>query len=177
MIRATRQAEVDSVDAFLAAPKILQGLPPTWRDSSWAGEYQAIWNIEDEAGVTNAQLRFCSQKANHAVTSVSLIYRGQSITRIDLDPSDVCHPNPPWASKDLPPRVCGPHAHRWIENRRHILTQEDWDLPCRTPLPPTVRRLGQGLLWLADEINLTLGSDQRGFEGPTQRDLFDLGGR
>ena len=57
----------------------------------------------------------------------------------------------------------------WEHNRAHAIGQQTrWDLPCREPLPPQVRRFDQAWLWLADRINLVLTVEQRKFEIPAE---------
>lgn len=173
MTTVSRNAEILAVDAFLADAKTLDGPPPQWLNGSRVGEWQATWNVADSVGIVSGQLRFVARKADRSIASVSLVFRNKMVWRVDLDLSTTCHPNPHWAPEPLPATVCGPHSHSWHDNRSYLVSQDLWQLPCRRPLPTSVRRLGQALLWLAGEINLSLEPDQRGFEGPSQRDLFD----
>jgi hypothetical protein len=168
---------VEAADAFIAQPKTLDGPPPVWVNSEWGSECKAVWNILDEYDAPIGSLRFTARKNDTAVVSVSVIYRNQPVWRIDLDHETVCHSNPHDGHLyNLDPLVCGPHEHSWPINRDHVLRQDLWRLPYRRGLDPQIRRLAQALLWLADQINLTIGPDQRGFDGPTRSDLFDLGG-
>ena len=66
------------------------------------------------------------------------------------------------------PREFAAHFHSWEHNRFHVLTDEEWELPCREPLPPQVRKFDQAFPWLAARINLVLTPDQRRFEPPAQ---------
>lgn len=101
--------------------------------------------------------------------SISVIFNRQAVARLDFVPALDCEYNPLWAERlGLPPRVCGPHFHSWGHNREHVLTQEEWDLPCREPLPPQIRRFEQAFAWLADRINLVLTADQRDFDIPKE---------
>lgn len=176
MTTQSRLDEVAAVDAFLAEAKTLYGPIPPWGNGAWGGEYVATWIVLDSLGAPAAQLRFGAKKADSSVTSANLIYRSRPVWRIDMDPATECHANPPDGFLySLPPRVCGPHEHAWPINRQHVLGQDQWWLPYRRPLNANVRRLGQALLWLAGEINLTITPEQRGFDGPTRSDLFDRG--
>lgn len=178
MTTATRIAEVEAADAFLDQPKTLDGAPPLWIGSNWGGELTATWIILDEFEAPVGELRFTAQTTDTSVTSLSLIAAGKSLWRMDFDHGSVCHSNPhDGYVQGLPPMVCGAHEHAWPINRQHVLNQSLWTLPYRCALSTTVRRLGQGLHWLSDQINLTITPDQRGFEGPTRSDLFDRGGQ
>lgn len=178
MTTENRRAEVQAVDAFLTEAKSLDGPAPLWVNGTWGGECTAIWNVLDPFGAPVAALKFTARKTDTSVSAANLIYRGRTVWRLDMDHDTVCHPNPHDGHLyGLPSLVCGPHEHAWTINRDHILCQDQWNLPYRRPLEPAVRRLGQGLLWLAGQINLTLSADQRGFDGPTRHDLFDIGGR
>lgn len=178
MTTATRLAEVAAADAFLDQPKTFDGLPPLWTDSDWGGEITAKWIIQDEFGAPVGELRFTAQQTDTSQTSLSLLAGGKPLWRMDFDSAAVCHSNPHDGHiLGLPALVCGPHEHAWPINRLHVLSQPLWTLPYRRPLPASVRRLSQGLHWLADQINLTVEPDQRGFEGPTRSDLFDRGGQ
>lgn len=170
-------ADVEAAEAFLAEPKTLDGPPPTWGDSGWAGGYAATWIVLDSLGAPIGALKFTAQKGDTSVASINVIHRGHEVWRIDMDYDHVCHSNPHDGHlMDLPAMVCGPHEHAWDINKQHLLFQDLWRLRYRRPLPPQVRRLGQALLWLANEINITIDPDQRGFDGPTRSDLFDRSG-
>lgn len=177
MTTATRTAEVEAAEAFLASPKTLDGTPPTWVDGTWGGEYTATWIILDSDGAPAAQLKFTAQKGDTSVSSINVIFQGRTVWRLDMDYEHVCHSNPHDAHLlKLAALVCGPHEHAWEINKAYLLSQDLWRLRYRRALPSAITRLGQGLLWLADEINLTIEPDQRGFDGPTRADLFDRSG-
>jgi hypothetical protein len=67
-------------------------------------------------------------------------------------------------------RVSLPFLARQPESRA---CQDIWELPCRRPLAPQIRKLPQAIPWLAERINLTLNPDQRGFDVPPQAALFE----
>lgn len=177
MATAARIADVEAAETFLAEAKTLDGAPPTWSGSGYDGEYAATWVVLDSLGVPVGMLKFTAKKHDTSVASINVIYQGREVWRVDLDHEHVCHSNPHDGHLlDLPPMVCGSHEHAWGINRQHLLSQDQWRLRYRQHLPSSIRRLGQGLLWLADQINLTIGPEQRGFDGPTRADLFDRSG-
>jgi hypothetical protein len=174
MVPASRAFDVKAVDAFLDEKgKLLQGAPPTWIPGRDGIELMAIWNIEDSLGIVRAHLRFRVDPQSRSYPSVSLIFRNNQVWRIDLAELTLCKPNPVWArSVGAPSTVCGSHSHGWPDNREHILSQEMWELPCRQPIAPQIRRLPHAVPWLAERINLTLSPDQRDFDVPPQASLF-----
>jgi hypothetical protein len=173
MAGAGRQMDVDEIDAFYAEAKRLQGPPPHWAENS-RGELSASWNIEDAIGIVRAHLRFRCSRQHRQFPSVSVIYRGGLVYRLDLvDPSE-CKFNPLGAlALNLPAKVCGPHIHGWDDNREYVRSVGLGHMPYRRPLPAQVRRLPQAMLWLAESINLAVAPDQRGFDVPPQAYLFE----
>jgi hypothetical protein len=175
MIPANRTSEVVAVDDFLADQgKSLQGESPPWIVGRDGIEWTAIWNIQDSLGVVSAHFRFRLDPQHRSRPSISLIYRSNRVWRVDIESTTVCKPNPLWAASiGAPARVCGSHCHSWPDNRSHILSQELWDIPCRRPIPAQVRRLPQAVSWLAQQVNLVLGFEQRGFDVPPRTSLFE----
>jgi hypothetical protein len=171
--------EVRGVQEFLAESKTLQGKLPLWAPTPHRHrELSATWAIVDSLGVERAELRFRCLSASRQFPSVSVIFRHQPIWRVDLVPLDECKWNPHWAQDfGVPARICGSHCHGWPDNEAHILKiYPEWELPCRRPLPAQVRRLPQALLWIGEQIGVTLTKGQHGFDVPPQSDLFS-GGR
>jgi hypothetical protein len=106
--------------------------------------------------------------------SVTVVSRGNAIWRVDLVAPGVWKPNPAGAATlGLPPEVRGSHSHTWHDNREHLLSQDQWGLPYRRPLPSAIRRLPQAIASLAAEVNLVLEPYQRGFDVPPQAELFE----
>lgn len=167
--------DIAEIDAFIAEQKSLQdleGASPEWQDG-YPGELSATWNIVDSVGIVRAQLRFRCPVHKPQFPSISLIYKGSLITRLDLVSQDECKPNPHDAAMfGLPPRVCGPHWHPWAFNRSYVETAGFGRMPYREPLPPQVRKLPQAMLWLAKNLNLSIAPDQRDFDVPPQGELF-----
>ena len=165
--------EISEVEAFLAEAKTLDGGEPLWVKSSRPDELQATWGISDSAGVSRGELRFRCPSLYRDDPSVSLIYRRRLIWRIDIVAPQAWKPNPPEAAMlELPPIVTGTHGHRWTDNREHVRINGFGELPFRCQLSPAIRKLPQAIAALADEINLTLGPDQRGFDVPPRASLF-----
>lgn len=178
MVTIARQREVDAADAFLANAKTLDGPPPIWRDSLWGSELAALWIVLDSDGAPSGQLRFRALKTDTLNVGLSLIHAGRPLWRIDLDERGPPHPNPPDAhALGLTATVPGSHEHAWVINRAYVLSQDQWPLRYRRPIPRQIRRLGQALLWLAPQINLTVDPSQHGFDGPNRLDLFDRSGQ
>jgi hypothetical protein len=97
--------DIDEIDAFYAEAKRLQGPAPLWTENS-RGELSASWNIEDSIGIVRAHFRFRCPKFFRQWPSLSLIYRGNLVCRVDLVPQSESKPNPIGAaSLRLPPMV------------------------------------------------------------------------
>jgi len=170
MARVSRQSDIDVVDRLVAASKALIGPPPEFGPTNFSrhGNYEncASWALADDLGIaTGAELIFVARpRGEH---SVSLIWRQRKVCRLDIISYEECESNPYFArDMNLPHRVCGPHFHAWEHNRAPILAQDEWELPCRAPLPPQIRRFAQAWPWLADRVNIVLTSEERMFELP-----------
>lgn len=167
--------DIAEIDAFIAENKTLEdleGSTPEWEDGH-AGELSGTWNVVDSVGLIRAQLRFRCPKSRPQFSSISLIYKGNLITRLDLVPPDECKPNMPAAAAfGLPPHVCGPHWHPWEFNRSYVESAGFGRIPYREPLPPQIRKLPQGLLFLGDRINLSIAPGQRDFDIPPQGEMI-----
>jgi hypothetical protein len=167
----TRQAEVDAVDEFLAAPKGLKGGHPEWLANS-RGEYEASWIISEADGRERGRLHFCCSRPSRSHPSVSVIFRNNPIWRFDLVPATEGKPNPPGAyDLKLPSWVYGNHQHAWPDNRKHVL-ENNWTLPFRRQAATTLYKISQCYQGLAPEINLQLLRHQYGFEVPHNNMLF-----
>lgn len=167
----SRESDVEAVDRFMGVSKTLIGPAPEFGPTKFSrrGAYEncARWALADDLGIASgAELLFVARPA--AEHSISLIWRQRKVFRLDLVSHNECKPNPYFArSLGLPSRVCGPHAHNWEHNRAYILSQDDWEIPCREPLPPQVRRFDQAWPWLADRLQIVLTSEERKFELPS----------
>jgi hypothetical protein len=168
-------AEIAAVDAFFAdTPKSLAGPPPEFGVGNFyrggAYEWRANWPIADSLGIIGpGALRAIVRPGQALGPSISVIFNRQAVARLNFVPARECESNPLWAAAvGLPPRVCGPHFHAWEHNRFHVLETEEWQLPCREPLPAKIHKFDQAFPWLAARINLVLTPDQRRFEPPPQ---------
>jgi hypothetical protein len=167
--------DIQLVEDYLAAPKTLEASLPEWSSAVRDHELQAIWNVEEDGGRLRSHLRVRVGRHSKRWPSVSLIFRSNPIWRVDIKPDDVCEGNPLWAfNLGLDAQVCGTHCHTWVDNRQHILASGLWELPARRNIAPQVRRLPQVMAFMAEELNIELTHEQRGFDTPPRRDLFDM---
>lgn len=172
---AERDRLLAEIDAFLAETKTLHGDLPQWGPSSRPRDLQAAWPLADSAGVIRAEIRCRCERNDRTAISLSVIYRGQPIWRVDLEAPSVRHTNPPWAALvGRPPVIYGSHSHAWPDNVEHLRGMPpEWDLPCRRSLPVAIRRLPQLLPWFADAVHINLAPQHRAFDVPPQADLFE----
>jgi hypothetical protein len=174
MTTATRLAEVEEVDRFLADEKTLTEELPAWSDSHIPGRLTAQWPIIDSQGVLRegTRLVFVCKVEDLERVSVSLLLRGNRIFGVDIAPESECKMNGPSAARlGLPARVCGSHFHTWRDNRDHALMAGPGDMPHRRPTPRLLTRLPHALAALRQEVNLTLTAEQLSFDVPPQGQL------
>ena len=122
-----------------------------------------------------AELRFrCPDVERQSECSISVLFRGRLIHRVDVVPNHIRKPNPAAALKlGLPAKIDGPHAHEWRNNRDIVRRNGQFGtLPCRSQLPPQVTKLSQALAELAKQINLQLPPEAHAFEVPPKATLF-----
>lgn len=169
-----RAEDIALVEAFIAQDKELSGPPPEFGPKASGKKHGTIWDatwpIANSSGIIESSaLRVNYAPASSKPFSIVLVFRGQCVTRLDFVDDAICHANPLWAQPyGVPPNVCGPHIHRWDHNHRHIIHQQVWELPCREPLPPQIRRFDQAFPWFADQINLKLSPGDRDFDLPAE---------
>ena len=164
--------QLEAVDRFLAGDKHLYGEPPEFGPAHVSRKgvlSEAVWPIADSEGIiSTGQIRIMPRIGS--CFTISVIFAGQCITRLDFVAMTDCESNPPWAySMGLPATVCGPHLHSWVNNRQEILRIQSatWTMPLRVPLPVQIRKFSQALPWLAAHLKLMLTAEQRLFELPT----------
>jgi len=173
---SVRPEDIEEVDSFLAVPKTLEGGHPPWTESTGPNQIHAIWNIADDVGIVRAHLRFRVSPMHPGTPSVSLVFEGNAVYRLDLEDDATIKRNPPWAAQfGLPAYVSGSHVHCWEHNRQHIQETGRWELPCRHQLNPQLRRVPQALAWMADRVGIHLEHEQRGFDIPPRSHLFGWG--
>ena len=164
--------DLDLVEEFLAELKFLNGPMPEFGPTNFNRrrryELATKWPLADADGVVSSgQLVIVSRPGSPDFASLSLLFRGQAISRLDFEHDGVCHSNPHWADEDgLAATVRGSHFHPWEPNRKHVAATGLWELPCREGLPPQVRRFQQGFYWMCDRVNITVSPDQRSFDIP-----------
>lgn len=167
--------ELAEVDRFLSERKYLSDGLPIWQEISRRGQIEAIWNIVDELGISQAHLRFSVLHQQRDEPSVSIIFKGQPIWRLDVVDPTFCKDNHLEAmSLGLPSRICGSHCHSWKDNRSYVAKNGFGVIPVRRPVQAQLRRVSQMLPWLADETSIELTPDQRRFDGPSHQDLFGI---
>jgi hypothetical protein len=166
--------DIAEIDIFLEDKKHLLGPAPEWQQSSRIRDMEASWQVEDSVGIVRAHVRFRFLKTDREHPSLSLIFQNAPIWRVDLRPPESWKTNPPAArAMGLPAIVKGSHSHGWQDHRAYCMTQRAIQLPFRRPLPAKIRKLPQALIWLAEQVNLTIGPDQRDFDVPPKSDLFE----
>jgi len=172
MTKRDRLRDIELVDEFLADMKTFSGNPPEFGPKSQKGGkfhmWEAVWPIANSFGITETgQLRTNYYPASEARFSLNIIFRGNCIYRIDFESESKSHSNPLWArALGVPSKVFGPHVHTWSSNRAYLETSGIWDLPCGVPLLPSIRNFDEAFEWLANEVNVNLGVNDRKFTVP-----------
>ncbi|MFH5926150.1 hypothetical protein [Roseomonas xinghualingensis] len=135
--------------------------------------FAMTWSIIDGSGVRRSRLQFRYHALRPECPTISLLFQDNLVCRVDFVSPEECKFNPPWARRlGCPATVCGPHEHSWDDNQEHLQRGGPWELPCRRPIPPNLRRLNQVLPWLAEKVNLTLPEGWREFDVAPPSDLF-----
>ena len=166
--------ELQSIDDFLASSKRLDGAPPPWVKTERAHDFQATWNVIDHQGATSAYLRFRLSSLAPEFPSVTLVYRGNGISRLDLCSPALRKYNPLWAEQlGLPGTFQGSHCHGWTHNRDHVGRTGLWKLDAKEPVGPSLRRVPQMLPWFTHKVGIRLTPEQRQFDAPEKTDLFE----
>jgi hypothetical protein len=157
-----READLQRVDDFLASEKRLVEPTPEWSQLQ-NGRWVAVWPIREETGSVRAQLNFRLDPKYADHPSLSLIFERHAVSRIDLAPTWIRKPNPPWAI-NCDAMTVGNHCHSWEDNRANMLRTGSWEMPAKRQVPHAVKRVPQMLRWFAEHINLSLYPPEHGFD-------------
>lgn len=164
------EADCDEVDAFVGSYKTLAGLMPAWIDF-YDRDWQVRWGIEDAFGIQRGELCMTCD-AEQTRWSISAIFRQKLIYRLDVVPMAECKSNPYGAlAQGLSARVCGPHAHPWVENRPFVSANGFGRLPYRREIDGSVSSITASLAWVAQDLNIQVDAQQRLCEMPPQSRL------
>lgn len=164
---------IEQIDNFLSCDKFLDGLHPQWGEG-YLGVQQFKWNIVDGLGVSLRAHLDVSLKPSLDRPTVVLIFWGYPIFRLDVVPEDEEKPNPHWAAEfGLPNYVNGTHTHPWYANKGHV--EKNWDktLPCRKPVSQKLTELEHVVAFVAEDLNITMTSEQRVVYLPEQGRLLN----
>jgi hypothetical protein len=163
------EEQLAAVDRFLANEnKVLDGFQPHWTHAKGYRDFQLPWPIyEEDRGTIRAQLRFRVPDQDFSFPSISLIFQGQMVSRIDRADTNRCKPNPPWAARvGLPAEVCGTHMHCWDDNRGFVAASGLWELHARRPVQQEPHGLDAMFLWFCERINVRIQPDNRPIKLP-----------
>lgn len=151
--------QLSAVDAFLSNhAKVLDDYQPHWTFSPGYRDHQIAWTIfEEDSGLTRGHLRFRVPELHSHFPSISLIFRGNNVSRIDRDAETICKANPPIAQElGLPATVCGTHVHDWVDNRAFIGRVGQWTLPIRRPIEEKIDTINDMFIWFCNHINVRI---------------------
>lgn len=164
------------IDEFLKAEKSLRGLQPVWRPNGQPDRLDAKWVIEETGGISRAYLAFRYNRVSTNQPSVSVIYEGKNVCRVDVKPQDEYDGNPWQARKfGLPGKVYGTHIHRWEHNREYILEclpPDEWDNPIKEEISQSTQTLKHILALICDQCSIDFTPEQRDLNPPSREDLF-----
>ena len=159
---------IEEISEFITSDKFLDGLCPSFGEG-FGGMFQTRWDFVDALGI-GLQSHLCiSLKESLDRPSISALYRGHPIYRLDIVPDHVEKPNPPWASKfGLPNYVSGCHTHPWEQNKDFVEKNWDKSLPAREPLQESMSTLEHALAQVTDDLNISITGEQRVVSLPPQ---------
>ncbi len=164
------------IDVYLDSSKFLDGQQPIWRENGRTDQLDAKWLIEEDGGVSRSHLAFRYNRASTNQPSVSLIYQGKKVCRVDLKSPDESDGNPPQAAEfGLPGQVFGSHIHRWGHNRGYILNSlppDGWEIPIKEEISQSTQKLGHILAFICDACGISFTAEQRELNPPAKEDLF-----
>lgn len=152
------------IDSYLAnTAKVLDSYQPHWVYQPGYRDHQIGWPIlEEDSGKTRSKLQFRIPEMHPEYCSISLVFRGSIVCRVDKDAVDVCKANPPFAANlGLPHQVCGPHVHGWHDNREYIAKSGIWDVPARRPVEEKIDGIDSMFFWFCNHINVRIQPHNR----------------
>lgn len=164
------------IDTFLLAQKHLKGEHPIWRPNGRLDQLDAKWPIEEHGAVSRSHLAFRYNRVSTNEPSVSLIYMGKKVCRIDIKPDDDWDGNPPQAREfGLPAKVYGSHIHRWQHNKKYVLESlppDEWEIPIKEEISQSTQKLEHILALICSACNIDFTAEQRALNPPSREDLF-----
>ena len=163
-------------NVFMATEKSLCGLEPKWSRGSRRNQMVGIWPVKEEG---RDEIRgyhvFSLFSTSLDQPSVSLIFCGREVCRLDVKPSDELDENPDYALRlGLPKMVSGTHIHPWEHNRDYKLTElapARWNIPVKTPISQSTRGLRQMLPCICNHCAIYLLTEQRIIHAPKRREF------
>lgn len=171
--------QIAQVDAWLLGYKQFDGFQPPWIAVSGRGrDWEANWPIVGGDGISSA---YGALEADATLTtiSISIIYRGAPVYRLDMVPPDKREGNEFPVIKyapQLPREFLGTHAHAWDDHRKWVQEQGLGQLPFRRPILPAPNNFDRGMEHVANAINLTLLPAHRPIQLPPQFGFSVRGG-
>lgn len=176
MNRDEKRRLCEEADKFLELDKWLLGPQPRWRRNGESDTIDARWVIEEEVGLSRAYLAFRVNRASAEEPSVTLVFQGKPVCRVDIKPADEWDGNPPPAmALGLPAKVYGAHLHRWEHNRKYVrdgLPPDKWEIPIKQEISHLTQSLGQMLAVICNECRISFTPEQRDMSLPAKEHLI-----
>lgn len=164
------------IDLYLPTRKWLSGRHPIWRENGRLDQLDAKWPIEEVGNISRSHLVFRYNRVSTDEPSVSLIYRGKKVSRVDVKAPTEGDGNPPQAARlGLPATVYGPHIHRWEHNRDYVLNAlptDEWEIPIKEEISQATQKVGHILAFICGECGIEFSAEQRDLNPPAREDLF-----
>ena len=168
------EAQVVEVDGWIGGYKTFDSYQPAWQPVKGRGrDWQARWPLVDQNDIASGFVVF-EADAGFTEISISVIYRGSPVYRLDLCPPGQQHGNEFVARKyapDLPRKFTGSHIHGWEDTRGWVKDHGLGEMPLRRPLenPPT--DFDEAFEFVAKAVNITVQPGTRPVTLPPQRGL------
>jgi hypothetical protein len=174
------EADVQAVEDWLAAYKTFENYFPGWVPTpGHRCDWEVRWPIVDANGTISGMACFEADSAFEEV-SISIIYRGNPVYRLDRVPNTRQEGNSYPAHlyvPDLPVTFKGSHIHAWEDHREYVRKNGRGPLIFRRPIEqPHDIETAFGIVSKA--VGLTVPSSHRGITLPPQSGLnLDWKGR